>query len=276
MADVRIRPLAAHHEYRAAEQLQLTVWGGDPIEVVADNVLIPAHKYGAVVLGAFAQESDGERLIGFVFSAPGIGSDGTLLHHSYLAAVLPGFRDAQVGTRLKLAQREAVLAQGIDLITWTFDPLQSRNAALNLRRLGTICRAYARDFYGPMRDALNADMPSDRLFAEWHLRHPHTIARLNNAAPRPTLAALHQAGVPIVTLDRSDPLPTTAPRMLIAFPYDIDALKRSDPAGALRWRMHTRQLLEQAFVAGYAVIDVVVDPPLSYYLLDRSWRLHAA
>ena len=171
---MEIRPVTDHAEYRAVESLQADVWNLPDVEVVPLHMLVTAARNGGLLLGAF----DGDRLAGFVFGFPGLTADGRLKHCSHMAGVHPDYRDQNLGYRLKLAQRAAVLSQGIDLITWTFDPLEARNAWLNFHKLGAICNTYLRNVYGEMRDGLNAGLPSDRLQVDWWIRSERVERRL--------------------------------------------------------------------------------------------------
>ena len=174
-----IRPLSTHGEIRAVEQLQREVWDLPDVEVVPLHVLITAAKNGGLLLGAF----DDERLVGFVFGFPGLTSDGKLKHCSHMAGVHPAYRDRGLGYSLKLAQRDHVLAQGIDLITWTFDPLETRNATLNFHKLGAVCNTYIPNLYGEMRDGLNAGLPSDRFQVDWWIASERVAQRLAGEPP---------------------------------------------------------------------------------------------
>lgn len=276
---VEIRPLNTHQEYRAAEQLQRQVWNLEEYEIVPDHMLLTAQKNGGLVLGAF----DGPQLVGFVFGFLGLTAEGQLKHCSHMAGVLPAYQNQHLGYRLKLAQRQHVLSQGINLITWTFDPLESRNARLNLHKLGAICRTYLRDLYGSMRDALNTGLPSDRLLAEWHLDSERVIQRLQADHRLPDLATLQDAGVPIINEPTSrqngllqpadQTLPLSGERLLLRIPADFQAIKQADMSLALAWRLHVRELLDAAFAAGYAATDLLFDGRQSCYLLERAWGL---
>jgi predicted GNAT superfamily acetyltransferase len=279
---VVIRPLECSSEYRAVEALQREVWGFEDVAIVPDHVLIAVQKSGGQVLGAFLSPSaadDGDSsLIGFVFGFLGHGPDGAIHHHSHMAAVAPGHQNKNLGYALKLAQRERVLAQGIDLMTWTFDPLESRNAHLNFHKLAAICRTYIREFYGRMRDDLNQAMPSDRFYVEWHLATARVAERLVGARSPRSLDAVEAAGVPLLNPPRPGPLPMpgsaplgfTARRLLVQIPADIQALKALDMGLAAAWRAHTRELFETAFEMGYAVVDLLFDGRRSCYLLEQG------
>ena len=157
------------------------MWDLPDVEVVPLHVLITAAKNGGLLLGAF----DGETLAGFVFGFPGLTPDGKLKHCSHMAGVHPAYRDRGLGYSLKLAQRLHVLAQGIDLITWTFDPLETRNATLNFHKLGAICNTYLPNLYGEMHNGLNAGLPSDRFQVDWWIASERVAQRLQPPSNSP-------------------------------------------------------------------------------------------
>jgi predicted GNAT superfamily acetyltransferase len=272
---IEIRTVKTEDEYRAVERLQREIWGAQDIEIVAFEMLMTAHKNGGVMLGAFDTIEGEERMIGFVFGFAGLTEDGRVKHCSHIAGALPGYRDRGVGYALKLKQREIVLAQGIDLITWTFDPLESRNARFNFHKLGTTCGVYLRNLYGAMRDKLNAGLPSDRFQVDWRLASPRVEAKLRGEADVPPASELMSDGVPLINPPGAGaPLRPAAAamvaeeRILIQIPYDFQSLKATDKDLALEWRLHTRALFEEAFARGYMATDMLIESGLSYYLLE--------
>ena len=278
-AGISIRPIQTHEEYRAVERLQREIWGLQEVEVVPDHLLITVQKNGGLVLGAFEATPEGEeRLVGFVFGFLGRTPEGRLKHCSHMAGVVPGLRDRNIGYRLKCAQREHVLAQGIDLITWTFDPLEGRNAHLNFHKLGVVCRTYLRDLYGSMRDALNVGLPSDRFQVEWPIDSPRVVERLRCGGSGLSLSDLLAQGVPILNpAQPGDPvrpaersLPLEGDRVLVEIPARFQAIKAADLSLARTWRLHTRSLLEAAFAEGYTVVDHLFEAGRSCYLLERE------
>ncbi len=282
---IEIRPVQSIPEYRAIEQLQREIWGLDDVEIVPDHVLLTAHKNGGLVLGAFdVQPATGEeRLIGFVFGFLGLTPEGRLKHCSHIAGVAPAYQNQNVGYRLKLAQREFVLGQGIELITWTFDPLESRNARLNFHKLGVTCNTYLRDLYGGMRDALNVGLPSDRFQVDWYIKSSNVVNRLRGEYPTPGLQALLAGGAVVVNRALPNNLPrppeTTLPlegeQLLIQIPANFQAIKSADMGLARAWREHSRALFEAAFARGYVAVDLLFEAGESFYLLtyeDRTRR----
>lgn len=276
------RRIETHEDYRAVEDLQAQVWGSDVRDIVPLHLLLTAGKNGGVTLGAFDTDlMPPDDLVGFVFGFVGLTAEGQVKHCSHMLGVLPQYRDRGIGEELKRRQRDYVLAQGITLMTWTFDPLQSRNARLNIRKLGAVCHTYARNLYGTMSDQLNAGVPSDRFEVEWHLASRHVERRLAHAEPAPLLAALMAHGVPV--LNEAPPGAADAPAsvgrapsgdsVLIRFPTDMQMIKQTRPAEALTWRMQVRDLCETAFASGYTVVDVLSEGACSYYLLHRHWSI---
>lgn len=246
-------------ECHACEDLQVAVWGGGEREIIPYDILRAIAHAGGTVIGAW----DGARLVGMALSFVGWRGGGAY-HHSHLLGVLPEYRRWGVGWRLKMAQRDAVLAQGMELITWTFDPLESANAHLNFAKLGVISESYLPDFYGAMPEVLNAGLPSDRLLVEWRLRAPHVLGRLATARSGPSalpLVSAESLDAPYLLRMIADgsPLARTQEgglgRLRIEIPADFQAIKATNPARALAWRMATRAAFMDALAGGHRVTD---------------------
>ncbi len=276
---IAIRPLQKIEEYHAFLALERTVWQN--IQPVPEDVLITAQKNGGLVLGAFLPAEDGEdKLVGLLFGFPGLTAAGKIKHCSHIVGVHPSFRDRQVGRLLKQEQRRRVLAQGLDLVTWTYDPLQSRNAWLNLHKLGAVCNTYLSNLYGEMSDGINKGMTSDRFQVDWHIASRHVAQRMGGVLPRRKLDGLLRAGVWLVNggggdaggfpPTRSEPM--AGHQILIRFPADISRLKSIDIQAARAWRRHTSELFQAAFANGYVAIDVLHEGDSGYYLLERGWQ----
>ena len=175
MLQMQIRPLTTLDECRQVAALERTVWGyADAEDVVPPPVLIVSIKRGGILLGAF---DDGGAMRGFVYSMPAI-KDGRPTQWSHMLGVMPEMRAAGLGARLKLAQRQAALDMGLDLIEWTYDPLQAGNAHLNFSKLGIVVEEYEENIYGESTSALHRGTPTDRFVAEWKLREPHVVRRI--------------------------------------------------------------------------------------------------
>ncbi len=294
MPDWTIRILETPEEMSAVEALQREVWPGSETDIVPAHLLITAVHNGGVVLGAFKDAGtsyESSLLIGFVFGFPGLEftPDGPRPKHcSHMAGVHPDHRDSGVGFALKRAQWQMVRHQGLDHITWTYDPLLSRNAFLNIARLGAVCSTYRRSEYGDMRDGLNAGLPSDRFQVDWWINTARVKRRLSKNA-RPTLKLNHvmRLGVrPLYSLqigpgDPSASLRAGLPRppehvppletqlLMTEIPSDFMALKAADFSLARDWRFFSRELFETAFAQGYIVTDFIFDQASqrSFYIL---------
>jgi predicted GNAT superfamily acetyltransferase len=235
--EVRIAPLTALADYERCVELQLAVWGYSDGDLIPKRVFIVAEAIGGQVIGAF----DGNAVVGFAMSLPGY-RDGMPYLHSHMLAVLPEYRNAGLGRRLKLAQRANALARGIDRMEWTFDPLEIKNAHLNIARLGAIARRYKRDFYGPSTSPLQGGLPTDRLVAEWWLKSDRVRTILGEEAGKIVENA------PI--LGRID------------VPAAVYDWKRTEQQRKLAESLQTRNrlALESAFDQGLAVIGYERSP----------------
>ena len=195
--EVRIIALNEVAQFQRCVELQLAVWGYSTSDLVPRRIFTIASRVGGQVIGAF----DGDILAGFLMSLPGYRDRRAYLH-SHMLAVLPEYRNAGLGRRMKLAQRDEALARGIELIEWTFDPLEIKNAYLNIARLGAIARRYQADFYGPSTSPLQGGLPTDRLYAEWWLKSERVAAAVGETTQQvETAPVLEQVCVPAAIYD---------------------------------------------------------------------------
>ena len=283
---ITIAPLQTVEQYQTYEELQQIIWQSDPVEVVPAHLLIALQRHGGLVLGAFANG----RMIGCLLGFPGRGAPDNPAatgphwqHCSHLVGVLPEWQGRGVGYRLKLAQRAWVLAQGVELVTWTYDPLEAANGTLNLGKLGAVCRCYLRNFYGEMAEELNAGLPSDRFEVAWWVAGERVRERVDRGWARPQWRDVLAQGATILNPGRVrtdgwvEPGPVQLPDgewVLIEIPARIQALKAASLELALSWRLGVRGACESAFDAGYTACDVVqaeIDGVSRvYYLLGRD------
>jgi predicted GNAT superfamily acetyltransferase len=275
-----IKLLDSPEDMTLVEDLQRAVWPGSETDVVPAHVFITAVHNGGLVIGAFIDEE----LIGFVFGFPGLDftPDGPRPKHcSHMMGIRPGQRDSGVGFALKRAQWQMVRKQGIDHITWTYDPLLSRNAYLNIAKFGAVCNTYRRSEYGDMRDGLNTGLPSDRFQVDWWVNTRRVERRLGKRARGPlklenfTKADLQPLYTPpALTSGLARPpehFPPLEGRLLLAeIPSDFSALKDADFAAARDWRLFSREVFEAAFAAGYIVTDFIYDAGRSFYVLANG------
>jgi len=286
---IEIRPLDTVADMRAVEDLQRAVWGNNDADLVPLHMLTTVAHNGGVLLGAWDAEE--EKLVGFVFGFLGTDQENprrpamaNLKHCSHMLGVLPEYRDRGVGLKLKLAQRERVMEQGVRLITWTYDPVESRNAYLNIVRLGAICRTYLREVYGEMLDVLNKGLPSDRFQVEWWITSQRVKQRLSGERRRLSLDSFASAGTPILNPTRLNDsgLPqmtaqSPAPEgvfALVEVPANFQILKVTDVGLAREWKLQVRAMFESAFVEGYLVTDflheTVEGRERAFYLLSHG------
>jgi predicted GNAT superfamily acetyltransferase len=260
--EFRFRRLAKPEEFRAAERIQEEAWGLAEEPPVPTPLQRALQDNGGLVLGAFLDIHLVGMSIGF------LGWDGArLFHYSHMTAVRPPYQNHGVGFRLKAYQREEVLRQGLPEIRWTFDPLRSRNAMLNVRRLGGVPDRYLVDYYGQMGSDANRDLETDRLRLVWALDTPHVAERL--AGTRPSAAedeARFRAAAPIVETEVGElgfrrPVQVAEPDRPMAhleIPFDLDALREHEPKTVPTWRHAVRDGFRAAFDLGYVVDDFAV------------------
>ncbi len=267
-----IRALATLSEYRECVELQEETWGRGFSERVPTAMLQVAQRLGGVVAGAYDWEGD---LAAFVFGITG-WEEGKPVHWSDMLAVRSDVRGTGLGRRLKEYQREAMLAKGVDVIYWTFDPLVSRNAYLNLARLGVVSREYVRDMYGQTDSPLHAGIGTDRFIARWDIATDRVSRRLAagdaevTTLPAEAERALDVADPSADIVSPTDPrLNLNAKWVAIAIPEDIQKVKEASIDLAMSWRYTTRVTLGHYLDRGYEVRELVRDGPYSSYVLAR-------
>jgi predicted GNAT superfamily acetyltransferase len=263
-----LRPLAGPAELKACEALQKRAWNFSDLDVISTPQLAAAQKVGGLVLGAFDPSS---RLIGFCYGFLGRYWD-RLLHYSQMLAVEPEHRGRGLGLRLKRYQRERALAQGLDCMAWTFDPLEARNAGLNLRRLGAIGVGYVVDFYGATTSSLHAGTATDRVMVRWDLGSARTLERLQDRGgdfpPVPSVLAPQAGGA--WPRPSAPELNRGAPALQLEIPDRFQELKRADLELARDWRAATRAVFLHYLGRGYRAIDFVRREGAGIYRLERT------
>jgi len=276
MTDIRIRDLKTIDDFRRVVDLEHAVWGyTDSADTVTVPVFIFTVKRGATLIGAFDAD---DRMVGFAYAVVGM-KDGRPMLWSHMTGVLPDYRGG-LGYRLKLEQRARALAQGYELIEWTFDPLQAMNAHLNFAKLGGVVEEYAENFYGESTSALHRGTPTDRLVVSWRIGEPHVVRRLEQT---PGLQARsHEVGeAPVVNVTAIDgewrvvkslDLSVVERRVWIEIPTGFTQMQQQAPERALQWRLHVRQMFQAYFARGYRAVDFVLQREAGFgrYLLART------
>ena len=265
--DVTLRLLASRDDYAACVRLQREIWGRDFADVVPATILMVSQRVGGVAAGAFG--ADG-RLLGFVFGISGV-RDGAPVHWSDMLAVHPDARRQGLGIRLKRYQRQRLLAEGIAVASWSFDPLVAANANLNVNGLGALPVEYVVDMYGDTGSTLHRGLATDRFVVAWHLTGAR-VERLLAGRGHPLPAAADAAAA--VGLEGRAPgaeLPVD-PWVRVAAPARIDVLKATDPALASAWQQLHRRVLPWYLARGYRVAGFrhLPSPDDSWYALTNE------
>ncbi len=274
---MHIRPLKTLEDCRKVVELEKAVWEyTDSEDVVPVPILIVSVKRGGILLGGF---DDAGEMKGFVYSLAAV-KDGRPAQWSHMLGVAADARDFGLGAQLKLAQREHAMKMGVDLIEWTYDPLQALNAHLNFAKLGVVVEEYAENIYGDSSSPLHQGTPTDRFIAEWRLATPHVERRIA-ALGRPIVRDASVASAPLVNPsnaagDRLVPGPPAldldARRLLVEIPMGFSAMQARQPSLALEWRMATRQIFQSYFARGYRAVDFYLSraAALGHYVLARD------
>ena len=240
--------LTTEAEFREAVALQKIIWGFGDADLLPFRLFVVAVKVGGQLFGAF----DGNRMVAFCLAIPGLkpcAEPGVSLPylHSHMLGVLSGYRDYGIGRRLKLHQREDALTRGINLIEWTFDPLELKNAWFNIEKLGAVVRRHVRNQYGSTTSHLQAGLPTDRCTAEWWLDSPRVHAKTRGGyIERP----------PVVGR--------------IEYPDNIGEIKHHDPSRARDIQAANAERFEEAFRNDLVVTGIERTPGITAYLLSET------
>lgn len=239
--EIVTRPLASIAEFEEAVALQKEIWGFADIELLPRRLFVVANKIGGQTLGAF----DGSKMVAFLIAIPGLKSDGSTYLHSHMLGTMAGYRDRGLGRRLKLLQRDEALGRGIQLVEWTFDPLELKNAFFNMERLGAVVRRFVPNQYGTTSSHLHGGLPTDRCIAEWWIGSPRVEQLLGGGdRKRPEIAAQ------------------------IAVPADIAEIRQADPARARDVQTAVREQFLEHFRNGLEVSGFSATPEEGIYLLS--------
>jgi len=246
---IDVRPLTAHADFEGAVRLQQQIWGFEEIELLPLRLFVVATKVGGHAFGAF----DGKRMVGFCLAIPGLkppkpnrDREGVGYLHSHMLGVLPEYQNHGVGRKLKLAQRDDALQRSIELIEWTFDPLDIKNAFFNMERLGAIVRRYVLNQYGTTSSHLHGGLPTDRCIAEWWI---------GSARAKAIIAGQEFKRNPV--------------EARIAIPSNIAAIRASDPKRAREVQLKASEEFLDAFDKGLAVIGFEKSEEAGTYLLGQ-------
>ncbi|MBI1897526.1 MAG: acetyltransferase [Acidobacteria bacterium] len=239
---IEVRELTDHADLAEAVRLQQVIWGFEEIELLPIRLFVVASKIGGQALGAF----EGAKMIGFSLAIPGLKAGGRSYWHSHMMGVLEEYRNRGAGRMLKLRQRLEALERGIELVEWTFDPLELKNAFFNLERLGAIVRRYVLNQYGTTSSHLHGGLPTDRCIAEWWVGSPRVELTVNSeGAPRAEI------------------------RARIGVPNDIAAIRVADPRKAREIQRRVGDAFAECLERGLAVVGFERGTEEGTYLLAQ-------
>jgi predicted GNAT superfamily acetyltransferase len=251
---IEIRDFEKPSDYEACARLQVDVWGFSAADAVPPLHLIAMHHYGGILVGAF----EADRMVGFLCGFSG-WDRGRVFHHSHMLGVLEEHRGSGLGEKLKWAQRDRVLAQGIDLVNWTFDPLQAVNANLNINRLAAVVGKYRVNIYGESKSKLHGSLPTDRFEAEWFLSWEEL--------PRANATSTSKSGFRV---SAEADIQIDEDALLAEIPESITRIMAEDVDLALDWRLKTRELFRAYFERGYLVKGFHRSKEGAFYRLERE------
>ena len=262
------RDLTTLEEYAQVVELERVIWGPGYVDVVPVPIFAITVMRGGILIGAF----NNDRMVGFVYSIAGLKHRHPT-QWSHMLGVLDEHRNDGTGRQLKLLQRERALAMGLELIEWTYDPMQALNAHLNFRKLGIVVEEYEINVYGKSQSPLHGGNPTDRFVAEWKIREPHVERRLAAVAGGSAGLTLRAHDVteaeaanaidfsgrwPACTSIRLD---LSARRVAVEIPMGFGEMLTGAPDVALEWRLKTRNIFTTYLGRGYKVVDFLLDRP---------------
>jgi predicted GNAT superfamily acetyltransferase len=239
---IEIRRLSERDDLKSAVRLQRQIWGFEDVDLIPLRLFVVASKIGGQVYGAF----DAGQMIGFCMSIPGLKPSGKTYLHSHMLGVLAEYRNTGVGRTLKLVQRDDAIERGIDLIEWTFDPLEIKNAFFNMQRLGAIVRRYVPNQYGTTSSPLHGGLPTDRCIAEWWISSPR-----------------------VKTILEGQPFQSNDVEARIAIPSDIATIRTNEPVRARDIQQNASEQFRAAFDRELAVIGFEKTEQFGTYLLGK-------
>lgn len=251
ITNIIVRDIEGQRELQAVEELQKEVWGVPDLDVVPLTQLVAARAAGGILLGAF----DGDNLVGFAYGFVGF-EDDRITHHSHMLAVRTDYRNFNLGQKLKMAQRERVLSQGVNLMTWTFDPLQSLNAYFNFSKLGVFSDRYLINFYGEDAASFLHQTGTDRLWVTWDLASSHFQKKVEEKKFKEDfgqVAPLVKVGVDEFPLSGDLDEGLKGEHALVEIPANINDLVKRNDGSAKKWRESTRWAFTEAIKKGFLV-----------------------
>lgn len=267
---LRIERLVSIEDIEKVRAIDRAVWNWDAVPI---HQLYTASINGGLVLGAYVDDE----LVGFQYSFAGY-KNGRVYLCSHMLGILPAYRNQGIGAKLKKVQRQLAQEMGYELIVWTYDPLESANAHLNLHKLRGIGVTYFENYYGELNDSLNRGLPTDRFRVEWWIQSPHVKEEkvmVWNPKEHEIVGetALDAEGFPVIMAERD--IDFRLDTLYVPIPEQIQSMKAHKPELSLNWRYATRKWCEALFQEGFVAIDLLRIPQqrISYYVFQKREHL---
>lgn len=283
MVTVEFKLLSQPEEIEEIENVEAAIWGRD--ETVPCHQLLAASRNGGLIIGVYDRRENADKpdLIGFSYAFPGKDQEKTWLY-SHMTGFLPQYRGQNLGFKLKCFQRELALQRKYNLITWTYDPLFAANGRLNIGKLGGIVRKYNCDYYGKLRDPMNAGLPSDRCIVEWYISSERVsrildggteVGRLKDVQQLPSIlpVSFSSSQAESLPVPGEPVLNATDRQLVLAFPKDFQSIKLKDADLALSWRLVTRQIFLHYLSNGYVLTQAWSGEDLAYYVFEKDFSM---
>lgn len=258
--DVEIRSLTTVEELQQISEVEKEVWNLPPLPI---HQTLTVAKNGGIILGAYLEE----KLIGFLYSFPGFDGNSTYLC-SHMLGILPQYQRCGIGAKMKFEQAKLAKQLGYRLITWTYDPLESKNAYFNLHKLGAKGAQYKENYYGYLQDKLNKDLPTDRIIIEWNLDE-EKVEREVEINEDNLLITVNENGLPNVTNQFDELDQTDRSYWVVTIPSDFQQMKKTNKDLARTWRFTTRKVFQQLFSLEYEAIDIEPEETYSHYIFTK-------
>lgn len=257
--DITIRPLKTMEDFKEMQRVEEKIWKQPPMPT---HQTFTVAQNGGIILGAYKNK----QMIGFVYSFPGFDGSKSYIH-SHMLGVLPEHRRGGLGEQLKRKQAKVAKKLGYHIMTWTFDPLESINAYLNIHKLGAIGASYGENYYGLLTDRLNKGLPTDRILIQWELNKKNRQVKAHSFSKDQLLLQQSSDG----SAKKRTPLTDDGERWFVEIPQHFQQMKQNQPQLAKQWRLESRGLFQQLFSKGFQATDVVNDRKSKkiYYVFEK-------
>ncbi len=254
---IRIKRLTTIEELQQMQKVEQSVWNMATTPIHQTYTVL---NNGGIILGAY----EGKKMVGFLYSFPGF-KDNHAYICSHMLGILPAYRTSNLGAKMKQKQAELAQNAGFSMITWTFDPLESKNAYINLHQLQAVGAVYLENHYGDLNDGLNTGLPTDRIQIIWDMKPPKE--RINHVDETQTLLKVGEQRRPL-----QEPQDITkGERWFVGIPGDFQTMKTNDFTLAKAWRFESRAVFQQLFALDFQAVDYIYDTTnkQGFYIFEK-------